>query len=133
MTTYGIPYELRQVLEHSAGHAVHINRSGQGWYVDPLVARWWITPFPGSIRICVINGVWLSYNLRNKGIGSLLCKWRLDIARDFGYKVALATVLNSNVASRKCMESSGYRVINRGKKELIMRADLSQLPRTFDS
>ena len=60
---------------------------------------------------------------RNKGIGTLLNKFRQDVAQHQGYTILMCTDLDNNVPQKRILDSQGfqhiYQFINKRTKNLL--------------
>lgn len=65
-----------------------------------------LTQLPGCCGVLVSNG---AYSFRQKrGLGTLMARLRLDIAKSFGYTTLLCTDIQDNVPQRKILAKLGY-------------------------
>ncbi len=80
-------------------------------YVDSYggnVGFFSISPVPGNAEVCVIHDVCLNKNLRGRGLAAKFMRHRLHLAKTLGYKMILATVVETNLPQIKTMEKFGW-------------------------
>jgi hypothetical protein len=73
-----------------------------------LIASWALYQMIGCCGICVSTEAWVSHSFRKKGLGKILNKLRIEIARDCGYSLLLCTDVLSNKPQQKILESNRW-------------------------
>ena len=87
------------------------------------ISHFKLVQFPGCCGICVSTGAMVVENYKNKGIGTLLNKFRQDVARHQGYTILMCTDLDNNVPQKKILDHQGfqhiYQFINKRTNNLL--------------
>lgn len=76
----------------------------------PDVGKFSISFLPGCRDVLVFHAVVVDPQWRGRGIGSYLHDVRLRIARAYGAKTVLCTVLSGNSAEKAIIRNAGWRV-----------------------
>lgn len=107
--------EINTILGHSnwrmdreggfpAGHyTLHLTDTQKS-----RVAHFEIAAFPGCCGIAISTGAWVGEDFRGKGIGKILAKLRVELARTAGYGMILCTDVESNVPQRRLLAANGW-------------------------
>lgn len=79
---------------------------------NEIITQFILQTLLGCNGVCVSHGVKIMPNYRGKGYGSMLCKFREDLARDLGYSSMICTVVNGNIPQEKIMQKNGWKIIS---------------------
>lgn len=77
-----------------------------------IVATFTLTTFPSSRKYCVSHNAVVYSTYTRKGIGTLLNKMRIDIAKQMRFLTLLCTYSVSNIPQKKILEKNGWRDIH---------------------
>ena len=109
--------KVRIIYRYSGGP----DKYGAGYYeIFPESNKYWLSnggsmftikQMPGCCGICISTGCWIHHNSRNKGIGTLLNKLRIDLARGLGYGILMCTDVTSNQHQRRILSKNGWKDI----------------------
>jgi GNAT superfamily N-acetyltransferase len=72
------------------------------------VARFNFELFPGNQDIVVSTGSFVSENRRGVGIGWQMLKARMNVAKQVGFQMLLATVEKTNIKERELLLRNGF-------------------------
>lgn len=78
---------------------------------DLLISTFKLVQMPGCCGICISTGVWVKFTYRNKGINTILNKFRIDITKLLGYGILLCTDVSNNIAEVKTLDKNGWKHI----------------------
>lgn len=82
-----------------------------------IVATFELHPMVNCCGICVSTSASVQPDYRKRGLGTLLNRLRMDIARHNGYSLLLCTDVMDNTPQRRVLERNGwkdiYRFVNR--------------------
>lgn len=81
-----------------------INSEGHG-----QVSNFTLAEMPHCCAIMISCGASINYKYRNKGLGTLLNSFRMDIAKHLGYSLLMCTDIESNEPQRKILQKNGWR------------------------
>lgn len=84
-------------------YTIFNKKSGYG------VACFTLTQLPGCCGVLVSTGAWVGYT--GRGIGTLLNKLRIELAKNMGYGILMCTDLTDNIAQRRILEKNGWKDI----------------------
>jgi GNAT superfamily N-acetyltransferase len=76
---------------------------------DNLVASFELYPMIHCCGICVSTSSQVRPNFRNRGLGTLLNSFRIDLARYLGYGCLLCTDIESNTYQRSILARNGWK------------------------
>ena len=87
-----------------------------GFYLTDLDSPNYIAVFvmgklPGCCGICLSTNAFVMPSLRGRGLGLILAKLRIAIAKESGYTVLMCTDVDTNVPQRKIMSRLGWKDI----------------------
>ena len=82
------------------------------WFTSQL-ALFSLTQLPGCCGICVSYHSYVSEPVRRKGLGTLLCSVRKDIAKALGYGCMLCTDVVKNGAQKRILDKNGWKETHR--------------------
>lgn len=91
--------------------------SNAGWHIGRfmvfaaknVISSFDLSELPHCCGILVSHGAHVYYPHQNKGIGTLLQKFRIDLAKRLGYTIMLCTDVKSNKYQRKILEKHGWK------------------------
>ncbi len=66
---------------------------------------------PGCCGVCVSFNSRVIASFNNKGIGSILNKFRIDLTRELGYGLLLCTDVSSNIKQAKILAKNNWKEI----------------------
>lgn len=66
---------------------------------------------PGCCGVAVSSGVHVSYLCRNRGINTILNKFRIELAKHMGYSVLMCSDIDSNEPSKRTLARNGWKDI----------------------
>jgi hypothetical protein len=75
------------------------------------IAGFVMCQLPGCCGICLSTKAYVSYSLQGRGLGLILAKLRIAIAKEAGYTVLMCTDVDTNVPQRKIMSRLGWKDI----------------------
>jgi predicted acetyltransferase len=75
------------------------------------VASWRVEHMPHCRHICVFIDAQVEESFRGTGLGTILNKVRLELAKASGYSLALCTVREDNPAQNRIMKKNMWRII----------------------
>ena len=81
-------------------------------YIDKIVGHYELNNFPGCNQIVVSNHSCVYEEYRGQGLGRRLGIEKIDVARQEGYDYMIATVVSTNTAQLKIMESNGWKLLD---------------------
>lgn len=111
-------------LETIVGKPVYLHISRLTYYLttspdhqrfaldNVIVASFTLEKFPGCCGIYVSTGAMVWYEYRRKGIGTILNKMRIDIARAEGYGCLICTDIVDNKPQQKILAKNGWSQIH---------------------
>lgn len=71
-----------------------------------------IDSLPGNSQIAMCHHFLVRKEFRGKGLGHDLKKWQDEVLNRYHYGYAIATVAAHNTAQIKCMEASGWKLLD---------------------
>jgi hypothetical protein len=77
-------------------------------YSGEPVARFALDQLQGCCGVCVSYFSYISFSYRGTGLGNVLCKMRIEIARAANYGLMICTDVDDNVPQKKIMESLNF-------------------------
>lgn len=75
------------------------------------IATFSLTQLPACCGVCVGNSAATYDPFRNKGLGTLLNKMRIDMATEAGFGIMLATDISHNTPNVKIFDKNGWKKI----------------------
>jgi hypothetical protein len=78
------------------------------WQKDTCIAHFDLAPMPGCCGMVVSTAAMVYKKWRKKGLGTLLNKIRIDIAKFLGYGVMLCTDVLDNEPQQRILEKNGW-------------------------
>lgn len=66
----------------------------------------------GCCGVLVSNGACVNETHQNKGVGTILAKLRIDLAKHFGYATLLCTDIVNNVPQRRILDKLGWKHVH---------------------
>lgn len=131
--------ELTKVLGSENYHFVNsesnVDKCHGTWYLKVTkhnypqgqsIAVFKMLRMPGCCGVCISTGsVIFENNFRGKGLGSILNRLRIDMARKAGYGILFCTDVEKNIPQRKILSKNGWSDIYqfnnpRTKNEVIL-------------
>ena len=82
------------------------------WFTYQL-SNFNLTQLPGCCGVCVSYHAWIADRLRGKGLGTLLCGIRKNIARALGYGCLLCTDVVDNIPQQRVLAKNGWKEIHK--------------------
>ena len=73
------------------------------------VAGFRIVSMPGCCGIAISTGSWVHMSFRNRGIGGLLNKSRIQLGKILNFGAMICTDVSKNEPSRKLLEKNGWK------------------------
>jgi len=73
-----------------------------------VYAVWFMKPMPGCCGIVISTGVTVNYAFQKRGLGTILNKLRITIAKDLGYGCMMCTDVTTNIAQSKILDKNGW-------------------------
>lgn len=70
-----------------------------------------LVQMPGCCGICISTGAFVYEEYRGKGLGTLLNKLRIEMARQMGYGILMCTDVAKNKAQRKILTGNDWQDI----------------------
>jgi GNAT superfamily N-acetyltransferase len=83
------------------------------WSGTNFVATFHLCQLKGCCGICLTTGEYVEYPYRKNGIGTRLAKFRMDVAREYGYTILLCTDVIDNIPQKKILSKFGWKDILR--------------------
>lgn len=77
-----------------------------------IVASFQLHPMINCCGICVSTQAMVQADFRNRGIGTLLNSFRIDVARHNGYGLLLCTDVMGNEHQRKVLRANGWKDVH---------------------
>lgn len=74
-----------------------------------VVGYYELDPMPGCSRVGISHGLQIFDNFRGRGFGTWAMGERLKKAKELGYEVLIATVVEGNVAEERILEKFKWR------------------------
>lgn len=68
-----------------------------------------LVSMPGCCGIAISTGSWVHHEFRSRGIGTILNKARLDLAKILEFGAVICTDVSHNAPSRKLLEKNGWK------------------------
>ncbi|MHA2403533.1 MAG: hypothetical protein ACXADH_11130 [Candidatus Kariarchaeaceae archaeon] len=73
----------------------------------------WLTSFSicsvsGCDQIAISFDAVVSWQFRDRGIGTILHQWRLKILKQWGFKMVICTALSTNTVQQKILHGNGW-------------------------
>ena len=98
------------------------------------IAEFTLAKMPGCCGVVISTGAWIDYKYRRCGLGKLLNKIRIELAKDKGYSLLLCTDLIRNTPQRKILRKNKwlplYRFTNRNTNNNLSLDCISLTGRT---
>lgn len=83
------------LIQYKMGHTIFAHSS--------------LTGFSGNHLIIISHNMYVYYDWRNKGIGTLLNIFRSEVLKQIGFKCIICTVRNDNTPQMRIMHNNGWR------------------------
>ena len=77
-----------------------------------LIATFSLTEMPGCCGVLISFHSFVSSKFANKGIGTILNKFRIEIAQFLGYTVLMCTDIATNISQSKILKKNGWKNIH---------------------
>jgi hypothetical protein len=81
--------------------------------IEMALAEFSLTQLPGCCGVCVSYHASVYLSVQDKGLGTLLCSIRKDIARALGYGCMLCTDVSNNEPQQRILVKNGWKNIHR--------------------
>jgi hypothetical protein len=82
---------------------------------DEKIATFSMTELPGCCGVCVSHYSHIIEQFRGKGLGTLLCGIRKDIAKTMNYSCLLCTDVDDNLPQQRILDKHGWKKIHNFK------------------
>lgn len=111
----GIPLNLKMY------HAPMYNRDGEvvgGYYTllniddNSLITTFILEPMRGCNGICISRKVVIYERYRGNGYGSIFCKLRELLAKQFNYSMIMCTMVVDNIPQQKILTKNEWEKLN---------------------
>lgn len=79
---------------------------------NKLIAGFRLESMPGCLGICVSSDSYITKQNRNKGIGTILNQFRIELARALDYGMLICTSYALNEPQQKILEKNGWKEID---------------------
>lgn len=76
------------------------------------ISHFGLVPMINCCGIVVSTHVQVASRFRNKGLGTLLNKFRIDLAKELGYGCVICTDVLHNLPQQKVLEKNGWKLIH---------------------
>lgn len=91
---------------HDAKDNIH-GRFQAGYPAD-TISNWSLVSMPGCCGCCISTGVYVVEHFQKKGLGTLLNRLRIDIARALGFGLLFCTDVVENDAQQKILTKNKW-------------------------
>ena len=91
---------------------IRYNVLGKNPDKNGITASFSLAQLPGCCGVCVSYHASVAINIRRKGLGTLLCSIRKDIARALGYGCMLCTDVVKNEPQQRILVKNGWKEVH---------------------
>lgn len=79
---------------------------------ETCIAHFYLVEMPGCCGMVISTNAAVYKGYRKKGIGTVLNRFRMDIAKALGYSCMLCTDVLSNEPQQKILKTNGWKLIH---------------------
>ncbi len=75
---------------------------------ETSIAQFSLTEMPSCCAILISHAASVANEFKNRGLGTILNSFRIEIGKELGYSCLMCTDIESNISQRKILKKNGW-------------------------
>lgn len=103
----------RYCISYNLENPAEFITKGYNYGDSRFIASFTLGQLPGCCAYIISTQAAIGLNYRNKGLGTLLNLFRIEIGKYMGYSALLCTDIDTNEAQRKILNKNGWKDVHK--------------------